>query len=53
MNMTGLLLVWISGICWTVVYIELIRNGTKVFHSLYYISFGGVCRITICILPVL
>lgn len=29
MNTTGLILVGISGICWTVVYIELIRNGFK------------------------
>ena len=29
MNMIGLLLVGISGICWTIVYIELIRNGIK------------------------
>ena len=29
MNMSGLLLVGISGICWTIVYIELIRNGIK------------------------
>ena len=29
MNMTGLLLVGISGICWTIVYIELIRKGIK------------------------
>ena len=29
MNVTGLVLVGISGICWTIVYIELIRNGIK------------------------
>lgn len=29
MNIIGLLLVSISGICWTIVYIELIRNGIK------------------------
>lgn len=29
MNTTGLFLVGISGICWTIVYIELIRNGIK------------------------
>ena len=46
MNMTGLLLVGISGLCWTIVYIELIRNGIKDKAC-------GMCRITICILPVL
>lgn len=29
MNTIGLILVGISGICWTVVYLELIRNGFK------------------------
>ncbi len=29
MNLIGLVLVGISGICWTIVYIELIRNGFK------------------------
>ena len=29
MNTAGLILVGISGICWTIVYIELIRNGFK------------------------
>lgn len=29
MNIEGLILVGISGICWTIVYIELIRNGFK------------------------
>lgn len=29
MNTSGLILVGISGICWTIVYIELIRNGFK------------------------
>lgn len=29
MNTEGLILVGISGICWTIVYIELIRNGFK------------------------
>lgn len=29
MNIYGLILVGISGICWTIVYIELIRNGFK------------------------
>ena len=29
MNTAGLILVGISGICWTIVYIELIRNGFR------------------------
>ena len=29
MSAAGLVLVGISGICWTIVYIELIRNGFK------------------------
>lgn len=29
MNTAGLILVGVSGICWTIVYIELIRNGFK------------------------
>lgn len=29
MNTAGLILVGISGVCWTIVYIELIRNGFK------------------------
>ena len=29
MSTTGFILVGISGICWTIVYIELIRHGIK------------------------
>lgn len=43
MNGAGLILVGISGICWTIVYIELIRNGFKDKAC-------GVRRYAVCVL---